>query len=230
MQAACREAYGPPDGEPSLVSLRELLAVVSAHEWRKKGVPVPAVQGRIHPHYGVFSPVRGEYVDLVAQAPLPAALQSCPVAFDIGVGTGVLSAVLEEHKGYAALRQLVERTIAVSAAAPARIVEWRCAAGAAVTCTTLYWWVIAALPCAACLPAWLQEQVPAVCPLLADSNQIPLGANTDWWQHERRRRAQASVVHVVRDRRLRVPAGLPSARQPACPGRLLVFGVHLAVA
>ena len=51
----------------------------------------PALGGdRIHPHYGVFSPVRGEYVDLVAQAPLPAG----DTAFDIGVGTGVLSAVL----------------------------------------------------------------------------------------------------------------------------------------
>ena len=42
----------------------------------------------------MFSPVRGEYLDLVAQAPLPAALHTCPVAFDLGVGTGVLSAVL----------------------------------------------------------------------------------------------------------------------------------------
>ena len=39
----------------------------------------------------MFSPVRGEYLPLVAQAPLPRATQ---VAFDIGVGTGVLSAVL----------------------------------------------------------------------------------------------------------------------------------------
>lgn len=45
---------------------------------------------RIHPHYGVFSPVRGEYLDLVAKAPLP----DNTLAFDIGVGTGVLSAVL----------------------------------------------------------------------------------------------------------------------------------------
>jgi hypothetical protein len=34
----------------------------------------------------VFSPVRGEYVDLVAQAPLP----STELAFDIGVGSGAL--------------------------------------------------------------------------------------------------------------------------------------------
>jgi methylase of polypeptide subunit release factors len=68
---------------------------VGAHEWRKKGVEIAALgappHNRIHAHYGVFSPVRGEYLPLVAQAPLPRATQ---VAFDIGVGTGVLSAVL----------------------------------------------------------------------------------------------------------------------------------------
>lgn len=88
---ACRAAYGEALGEPSLVALRELLAVISAHEWRKKGVPVPAVQGRIYPHYGVFSPVRGEYVDLVATAPIPA---GCALAFDIGTGSGIIAGVL----------------------------------------------------------------------------------------------------------------------------------------
>jgi len=91
----CTEAWGPPDGQPRVVSLRSLQGLIGAHEWRKKGVPIPALGGaHIHPHHGVFSPVRGEYVDLVAQAPLPAALQHTPVAFDLGVGTGVLSAVL----------------------------------------------------------------------------------------------------------------------------------------
>jgi len=94
-RAACAEAWGPAPGQPQLVPLRQLLGVVGAHEWRKKGVPVPALgagaQGRIHPHYGVFSPVRGEYVDLVAQAPLPA---GCGLAFDVGTGTGVLAIVL----------------------------------------------------------------------------------------------------------------------------------------
>lgn len=86
---ACEEAYGAAD-EAYVASLRELLGLIGAHEWRKKGVEIPALQARIHPHYGVFSPVRGEYVDLIAQAPLP----SQALAFDIGVGTGVLSAVL----------------------------------------------------------------------------------------------------------------------------------------
>ena len=89
-RAACTEAYGPAP-EPYVASLRELLGLIGAHEWRKKGVFVPALGERIHAHYGVFSPVRGEYVDLVAQAPLPAGLD---VAVDIGTGTGVLAAVL----------------------------------------------------------------------------------------------------------------------------------------
>jgi len=87
---ACLEAYGPVD-EPYIASLRELLGVIGAHEWRRKGVMIPALDERIHPWYGVFSPVRGEYVELVAQAPLPAGAR---LAFDIGAGTGVLSAVL----------------------------------------------------------------------------------------------------------------------------------------
>ncbi|MFZ2266647.1 MAG: class I SAM-dependent methyltransferase, partial [Azonexus sp.] len=78
-------------GAASVVALRELLAVISAYEWRKKGIPVPAVEGRIYPHYGVFSPVRGEYVDLVARAPLPA---DCGLAFDIGTGSGIIAAIL----------------------------------------------------------------------------------------------------------------------------------------
>ena len=93
IRQACTEAYGPGEAD-SLVSLRELLGVVGAHEWRRKGIELPAIRGRIHPHYGVFAPIRSEYVDLVAKAPLPAALAANSVAFDIGVGTGVLAAVL----------------------------------------------------------------------------------------------------------------------------------------
>jgi len=99
LKQASREAYGPAH-EPSVVSLRELLGLIGAHEWRSKGIEVPAAGGRIHPHYGVFAPVRREYVDLVAEAPLPAAAAATNVAFDIGTGTGVLAAVLA-RRGFA---------------------------------------------------------------------------------------------------------------------------------
>jgi 16S rRNA G1207 methylase RsmC len=97
---ACVEAWGAADASSSVASLRELLGIISAHEWRKKGVEVAALSkapyNRIHPHYGVFSPVRGEYVNLVATASLPKLSNSAApfVAFDIGTGTGVLAAVL----------------------------------------------------------------------------------------------------------------------------------------
>ena len=104
LRQACTEAWGPATGERSVASLRELLGLVGVHEWRKKGVEVPALgaapNNRIHPYYGVFSPVRGEYVDLVAAAALP----SKALAFDIGVGTGVLSALL--------VRRGVQRVVA----------------------------------------------------------------------------------------------------------------------
>ena len=90
---ACAETYGPSTDEPSVVSLRELLGLIGAHEWRKKGVEIPPLGERIHPHYGVFSPVRGEYIDLVARTPLP----SLNKAFDIGTGTGVLAALLAKR-------------------------------------------------------------------------------------------------------------------------------------
>jgi methylase of polypeptide subunit release factors len=73
-----------------VLSLRELLGMVGAHEWRKKGVQIPALNASIHAYYGVYSPVRGEYLDLIDQA----ALNSPQVAWDIGTGTGVIAAIL----------------------------------------------------------------------------------------------------------------------------------------
>jgi SAM-dependent methyltransferase len=90
----CIQAYGPSDGQPYIASLRELLGLIGAYEWRKNGVEIPVLGSRIHPHYGVFAPVRGEYIKLVADAPLPLLAQTQSVAFDIGTGTGVLAAVL----------------------------------------------------------------------------------------------------------------------------------------
>ncbi|MES2501691.1 MAG: class I SAM-dependent methyltransferase [Pseudomonadota bacterium] len=73
-----------------VLSLRELLGMVGAHEWRKKGVPVDALPANIHAHYGVYSPIRGEYLDLINTT----SLGNAKTAFDIGTGTGVIAAIL----------------------------------------------------------------------------------------------------------------------------------------
>ena len=92
---ACTEAYGSEtEGQPYIASLRGLQGLIGAYEWRKNGVEIPALGARIHPHYGVFAPIRGEYIGLVAEAPLPKLTDTHSVAFDIGTGTGVLAAVL----------------------------------------------------------------------------------------------------------------------------------------
>lgn len=103
IRQACAEAYGPATSA-SVASLRALLGVIGAHEWRTRGVELPEAGGRIHPHFGVFAPIRREYVDLVASAPLPAVCASASLAFDIGTGSGVLAAVLA--------RRGIERVIA----------------------------------------------------------------------------------------------------------------------
>ncbi|ACT47606.1 methyltransferase [Methylotenera mobilis] len=90
IKAACEHAYGKST-QSFVVSLRELLGLIGAYEWSKNGVDISVINNKIHPSYGVFSPIRGEYLTLVDTAPLPT---PCTTAFDIGTGTGVLAAIL----------------------------------------------------------------------------------------------------------------------------------------
>jgi len=93
VRLACLQAYGSCAGD-YIVSLRELHGVIGAHEWCKKGIDIPALNARIHPHYGVFAPIRSEYVELIDRTPLPDSITTQSMAFDIGTGTGILAAVL----------------------------------------------------------------------------------------------------------------------------------------
>jgi methylase of polypeptide subunit release factors len=92
VSAACEAALGAwTDGENVLCPLREVMGIVGAWEWQRRGIEIPALGGRIHPRWGVFAPTRRAYVDLVATAPMP---PTSPRAFDLGTGTGVLGLVL----------------------------------------------------------------------------------------------------------------------------------------
>lgn len=91
---ACEHAYGKSTSHKSrIVSLREILGLIGAYEWHKKGVEVAQLDAVITPSYGVYSPVRGEYIELVNKAPL----NNVSVAFDIGTGTGVIAAILAKR-------------------------------------------------------------------------------------------------------------------------------------
>ncbi|MEU4191291.1 methyltransferase [Kribbella sp. NPDC026611] len=129
LRTACREAGVPHDAGP--VPLRELLGVIGAHQLRRRGVHVPALNDRIHPHYGVFAPTRSEYADLVAQQPLPA---GAGTAFDIGTGTGLLAAILARR----GIRRLVATDNNPRAVACARENLERLAVSAEVLETDLF--------------------------------------------------------------------------------------------
>jgi predicted RNA methylase len=87
---ACSEAWGDPPDVRTVLPLKLLLGVLGAAEWRRKGLEVPGLKGRLRPRYGVFTPTRNEYVGLLLEAPSPEGRR----VFDIGTGTGVLAFVL----------------------------------------------------------------------------------------------------------------------------------------
>jgi SAM-dependent methyltransferase len=89
---ACRWVWGEPETDQTVVSLKTLLGMLGAAEWRRKGLTVPGLEGKLHPHYGVYLPTRTDYVELLAT--VPAKELKGQRVFDVGTGTGVLSFLL----------------------------------------------------------------------------------------------------------------------------------------
>ncbi len=145
-RTACLEAVGEADG-PFLLPLRTLQGFIGAHEWRKKGVTAAGLPEKIHVHYGVFSPNRGEYLDLVAQAPLPATR----MAFDIGTGSGVLAALLAQR----GVRKIVATDVDTRALACARENIDRLGLGDTITLEQTDLFPNGKSPLIVCNPPWL---------------------------------------------------------------------------
>ena len=95
IQAACKQAFGFDNTETVLLPLHALLGYIGAEQWHQRGVSIAALNGsNIHVPFGVFSPLRGEYLDLLSNTALPA---NCQTAWDIGTGSGVLAAILAKR-------------------------------------------------------------------------------------------------------------------------------------
>ena len=87
--AACRWLWGTQPA-PAVLPLKLLLGIRGAFEWSVKGLEIQGLPGRLQPHYGVFTPTRGEYPELLAAIPDPKGKS----VFDIGTGTGLLAFLL----------------------------------------------------------------------------------------------------------------------------------------
>jgi SAM-dependent methyltransferase len=87
---ACRQVWGEPATATTVVPLKQLLGMLGAAEWRRKGLAVPGLTGLLHPHYGVYLPTRTDYVELLLSLEHVKGKR----VFDVGTGTGVLSFLL----------------------------------------------------------------------------------------------------------------------------------------
>jgi predicted RNA methylase len=90
LAAGARLLWGPPPSSRTVTSLSTVLGLIGAEAWRAKGLEVPGLKGRLHPAFGVYTPTRAEYVELLTRVK---GVRDALV-FDVGTGTGVLSFVL----------------------------------------------------------------------------------------------------------------------------------------
>jgi methylase of polypeptide subunit release factors len=90
-----------------VVALSSLLGALSAAEWTRKGIEVPGLNGKLKPRFGVFSPTRRAYVDLLLHLDAKG-----KTVLDVGCGTGVLGFVLLQQGAVSAVgTDLDERSV-----------------------------------------------------------------------------------------------------------------------
>lgn len=87
---ALNDVYHIENNTSFLLPLNQLLGFIGAHQWHQTGLNIKHI-GKIHVPFGVFSPLRGEYLELLWRTPLP---ENTQCAFDIGTGSGVIAALL----------------------------------------------------------------------------------------------------------------------------------------
>lgn len=107
-------AWGPADG-PRLLAFRTLLGALGAAGWTGKGLDLPHLDGRLVPRFGVFSPTRHAYLDLLDGLDVTGR-----TVLDVGTGTGVLALILLQRGAASAVGTDIEPRAVACAADNAR--------------------------------------------------------------------------------------------------------------
>jgi len=89
-----KELY--PDLTEFLLPFPKVQGLNSAWQWYKKGINIPGLNKTINPFYDTYFPTRFEHLDLFNDW-LTTTSTSKNTAFDIGVGSGVLTFQLLQH-------------------------------------------------------------------------------------------------------------------------------------
>jgi hypothetical protein len=85
-----------PELDDFLLPFPQVQGLNSAWQWYQKGILIPVLKRKIHPFFGTYFPTRFEHIDLFDDW-LKNFKGSKGLAYDVGVGSGVLSYQMLNH-------------------------------------------------------------------------------------------------------------------------------------
>lgn len=86
-----------PEQDEFALSFPEIQGLNSSWQWYERGIQIPTLSHKIHPWYGSYFPTRFEHIELFDEY-LKTNTLNKENAFDVGVGSGVLSFQLQKHR------------------------------------------------------------------------------------------------------------------------------------
>ncbi len=84
-----------PEMQEFLLPFTDVQGLNSAWQWYEKGIRIPGLKQIVHPFYGTYFPTRFEHIELFVNY-LKNYQGSKESAFDIGIGSGILSKLLHQ--------------------------------------------------------------------------------------------------------------------------------------
>jgi hypothetical protein len=85
-----------PEKNDFLLPFPQIQGLNSAWQWYSNGVVIPGLRNKVHPYYGVYFPTRFEHL-LLFDNWLKRYEGPKKSAFDVGIGSGILSLLLVKH-------------------------------------------------------------------------------------------------------------------------------------